>query len=170
VSIMETKIVLIGAGSAMFGPVTVNDINLSKVLPGSTIVLHDINKEKLNMIYELVVDNNRKIGNKFTIEQTTDRKKALKDANFIISSVENGDRFELRWQDNSIPRKHGSTEMMAENGGPGGFFHSARQIPEILKIVKDVESICPNAFFINYSNFIVYFFIFRKFFIFSRLE
>ena len=41
---------------------------------------------------------------------------------------------------------------MAENGGPGGFFHSARQIPEIIKIAKDVKRICPNAFFINYSN------------------
>jgi len=42
--------------------------------------------------------------------------------------------------------------MMAENGGPGGFFHSARQIPEIIKIAEDVIKICPNAFFINYSN------------------
>ncbi|NVM56335.1 MAG: hypothetical protein HWN66_21740 [Candidatus Helarchaeota archaeon] len=149
---MDKRIVLIGAGSAVFGPVTVNDINSSKVLPGATIVLHDINKEKLDMIYALIVENNKKIGYKFKIEQTTDRAKALKDADFVICSIEKGDRFKLRWQDNSIPRKLGSTEMMAENGGPGGFFHSARQIPEIIKIGKDVEKICPNAFFINFSN------------------
>jgi len=41
---------------------------------------------------------------------------------------------------------------MGENGGAGGFFHSARQIPEIIKIAKDVQRICPDAFFINYSN------------------
>jgi alpha-galactosidase len=149
---MDKKIVLIGAGSAAFGPPTFVDLNLSKVLGGSTITLHDIDKEKLYMVYEVVLEDNKKLGNKFNIECTLNRKEALKDADFIINSTEHGDRFQLRWQDNTIPRKHGSTERMAENGGPGGFFHSARQIPEILKIAKDVEKICPDAFFIDYSN------------------
>ena len=149
---MDKKIVLIGAGSAAFGPPTFIDLNLSKVLEGSTITLLDIDEEKLQMVYEVVSEDNRKIGNKFDIECTTNREKALKGADFVISSIEHGDRFELRWQDNTIPRKHGSTERMGENGGPGGFFHSARQIPEIIKIAKDVDRICPNAFFINYSN------------------
>jgi len=149
---MDKKIVLIGAGSAAFGPPTFIDLNLSKVLEGSTITLLDIDEEKLQMVYEVVSEDNRKIGNKFDIECTTNREKALKGADFVINSTEHGDRFELRWQDNTIPRKHGSTERMGENGGPGGFFHSARQIPEIIKIAKDVDRICPDAFFINYSN------------------
>ncbi|MHA1291641.1 MAG: family 4 glycosyl hydrolase [Promethearchaeota archaeon] len=149
---MDKKIVLIGAGSSSFGPATLADISLSKILYGSTIVLHDINKEKLDIIYELVVKENEIIGNKFNIEQTTDRKTAIKNADFIICSIENGDRFKLRWQDNRISRKFGSTEMMGENGGCGGFFHSARQIPEVLKIAKDVFKENPHAFFINYSN------------------
>ena len=149
---MDKKIVLIGAGSAAFGPPTFIDLNLSKVLEGSTITLLDIDKEKLHMVHEVVSEDNKKIGNKFNIECTPNREKALKGADFVINSTEHGDRFELRWQDNTIPRKYGSTERMAENGGPGGFFHSARQIPEIIKIAKDVERICPDAFFINYSN------------------
>jgi alpha-galactosidase len=149
---MDKKIVLIGAGSANFGPPTFIDLNLSKVLKGSTITLHDINKEKLQMVYEIVCEDNKKIGNKFNIESTLNRKEALRGADFIINSTEHGDRFKLRWQDNTIPKKHGSTERMAENGGPGGFFHSARQIPEIIKIAKDVQKICPEAYFINYSN------------------
>ena len=149
---MDKKIVLIGAGSAAFGPPTFIDLNLSKVLEGSTITLLDIDKEKLQMVYEVLSEDNKKLGNKFNIECTPNREKALKGADFVINSTEHGDRFELRWQDNTIPRKHGSTERMGENGGPGGFFHSARQIPEIIKIAKDVERICPDAFFINYSN------------------
>ena len=149
---MDKKIVLIGAGSAAFGPPTFIDLNLSEILTGSTIVLVDIDTEKLHMMYEVLSEDNIKLGNKFNIESTPDREKALKGADFVINSTEHGDRFELRWQDNTIPRKHGSTERMAENGGPGGFFHSARQIPEIIKIAKDVERICPDAFFINYSN------------------
>ena len=62
---MDKKIVLIGAGSAAFGPPTFIDLNLSKVLEGSTITLHDIDEEKLNMVHAVVSEDNRKIGNKF---------------------------------------------------------------------------------------------------------
>ncbi len=51
---MDKKIVLIGAGSTSFGPVTLIDLYASKVLTGSTIVLHDINKDKSEMVYEVV--------------------------------------------------------------------------------------------------------------------
>ena len=149
---MDIKIVLIGAGSPAFGPPTLIDLNRSEILTGSTITLLDIDEDKLQMVYEVLSEDNKKIGNKFTIESTTNREKALKGADFVINSTEHGDRFELRWQDNKIPRKHGTTERMGENGGTGGFFHSARQIPEIIKIAKDVQRICPDAFFINYSN------------------
>lgn len=149
---MDIKIVLIGAGSPLFGPPTLIDLNNSEILAGSTITLLDIDEDKLQMVYEVLSEDNKKIGNKFTIECTTNREKALKGADFVINSTEHGDRFELRWQDNTIPRKHGTTERMGENGGAGGFFHSARQIPEIIKIAKDVQRICPDAFFINYSN------------------
>ena len=149
---VDKRIVLIGAGSAAFGPASLTDLNLSKILSGSTIVLHDINKDKLDRIYDIAVNENKLKGNKFIIEQTLNRKTALKDADFVICAIENGDRFQLRRQDNAIPRKYGTTEMMAENGGPGGFFHSARQIPEHIKIGQDIMKYCPNAFLLVYSN------------------
>ncbi|MHA1724007.1 MAG: family 4 glycosyl hydrolase [Promethearchaeota archaeon] len=149
---INKKIVLIGAGSAAFGPATLMDISSSEILTGSTIVLVDINEEKLNRTHDILVKENEIGGNKFSIEKTTDRKEALKDADFIIVSIENGDRFSLRYQDNIIPRSHSTTEMMAENGGPGGFFHSARQIPEHVRIGEDIMNICPDAFLIVYSN------------------
>jgi len=148
----DIKIVLIGAASPSFGPPTFIDLIRSEILAGSTIKLLDIAEDKLQMVYEVLSEDNKKIGDKFHIEYTSSREKALKGADFIINSTEHGDRFELRWQDNTIPRKHGTTERMGENGGAGGFFHSARQIPEIIKIAKDVQRICPDAFFINYSN------------------
>jgi alpha-galactosidase len=149
---MELNIVLVGAGSAAFGPPTFTDLYLSEGLHGSNIILHDVDKPKLNMVYEVISKENERTGGIFTIKKTLNREEALEDADFVICSIEHGDRFKLRWQDNTIPRKYGTTEMMGENGGPGGFFHSARQIPEVLKIVADVDRICPNAYFINYSN------------------
>jgi len=54
------KIVLIGAGSTQFGLGTIGDIFKSKILEGSTIVLHDINPEAL--------DNTKKISEKYKEE------------------------------------------------------------------------------------------------------
>jgi len=150
--LMKKKIVLIGAGSASFGPSTLNDLYLSNDLDGSTVVLHDIDKQKLKMIYELLIVENKKRNNKFIIEYTSDRIKALKEADFIISSIEVGDRFRLWRQDYEIPKKFGSTQILGECGGPGGTMHAFRIIPKVIEIVKDVEMVCPDAFFINFSN------------------
>ena len=149
---MNKKIVLVGAGSTMFGPAMLMDIFHSDILEGSTIMLHDINKEKLEIIYELMLAETEKRDNKFVIERSTNRATVFKNADFIICSIEVGDRFKLWWQDYEIPRKHGSTQILGECGGPGGSFHAWRIIPPIIDIVKDAERISPNAFFINYSN------------------
>ena len=149
---MDKRIVLIGAGSTSFGPSTLLDLYQSNLLQGSTIVLHDINNEHLEIIFELVQAENKIHSNYFNIERTTDRKEALNGAEFIISSIEVGDRYKLWREDYDIPRKYGSTQILGECGGPGGTMHAFRVIPPILEIVKDVNDICPNAFFINFSN------------------
>jgi alpha-galactosidase len=149
---MDKKIALFGAGSAVFGPVSLSDIFLSKILPGSTITLVDIDEEKLNMIYEIINHENKLRGEIYNIEKTTDLKTGVKDADFVVLSIEHGDRFKYRWIDHRIPHSYGTTELMAENGGPGGFFHSARQIPECIKIAKAAFQVNPNVFLINYSN------------------
>ena len=149
---MKNKIVLVGAGSTSFGPEMFNDIFLSNELAGSTIVLHDIDKKKLELIHELLSIENDKRENKFEIEHTTNRGNAFENADFIINSIEVGDRMKLWRQDYEIPRKYGSKQIMGECGGPGGSFHAWRIIPPIIDIIKDAEKICPNAFFINFSN------------------
>ncbi len=149
---MIKKIVLVGAGSSSFGPSMFTDLYLSETLRDLTIFLHDINKDKLEMIYELLQFENKRLGNKFTIERSIDRNEAFKNANFIINSIEVGSRFDLWRQDYKIPRECGSTQILGECGGPGGIFHAWRIIPPLLDIVRDAEKICPNAFFINFSN------------------
>ncbi len=149
---MKSKIVLIGAGSTSFGPSTLLDLFQSEFLHGSTIVLHDIDKEHLNIIYELVITENKIHNDKFIIEHTTNRRDALRGADFIISSIEVGERFKLWREDYEIPRKYNSKQILGECGGPGGTMHAFRIIPPIIDIVKDVDNLCPNAFFINFSN------------------
>lgn len=146
------KIVLVGAGSAQFGSGMLGDIFASKELVGSHIVLHDINETALNKMLSVA---NRFITEhklNYTITASTNRKEAFQSADFIISSIEVGNRFALWEEDWKVPLQYGMEQVYGENGGPGGVFHSLRIIPPILEIVKDAMDICPNAYIFNFSN------------------
>lgn len=149
---MATKIVLVGAGSAQFGYGTLGDIFQSKTLYGSEIVLHDINPAALAVTEKTARDFLAAEDLPFTVSATTDRKTALSGAEFVIISIEVGDRFALWDLDWRIPQQYGIQQVYGENGGPGGLFHSLRIIPPILDICADVADICPNAWVFNYSN------------------
>ncbi|MHA1610844.1 MAG: family 4 glycosyl hydrolase, partial [Promethearchaeota archaeon] len=71
------KIVLIGAGSLQFGLGTVGSILNSTILEGSTIILHDINAENLNLATEACQTAMKERESKFILESTLDRKEAL---------------------------------------------------------------------------------------------
>jgi alpha-galactosidase len=149
---MATKIVLVGAGSAQFGYGTLGDIFQCKTLYGSEIVLHDINPAALAVTEKTARDFLAAEDLPFTVSATTDRKTALSGAEFVIISIEVGDRFALWDLDWQIPQQYGIQQVYGENGGPGGLFHSLRIIPPILDICADVADICPNAWVFNYSN------------------
>ena len=97
------RIVLIGAGSTIFGLGVVGDIFKSKTLEGSTIVLHDINPEALNNTLKIANDYKEKLGVNVDIKASISRKEALKGATFCIISIEVGKRFDLWDQDWKIP-------------------------------------------------------------------
>ncbi|MDC7224459.1 MAG: alpha-glucosidase [Spirochaetales bacterium] len=146
------KIVLIGAGSAQFGVGTLNDIFNSECLGQVDITLLDINGDALDKVYRAGLEWMEKKGLNHKLTATTDRPEALKGADFVISSIEVGDRFALWDQDWKIPKQYGIRQVYGENGGPGGIFHSLRIIPVILDICADIMKFCPEAFVFNYSN------------------
>ena len=132
------RIVLIGAGSTIFGLGVVGDIFKSKSLDGSTIVLHDINPKALDNTYKIAKKYKEKLGKNISIQATTSRKEALKGASFCLISIEVGNRFDLWDQDWKMPLQYGVKQVYGENGGPGGLFHSLRIIPPILEICRDI--------------------------------
>ena len=149
---MEKRIVLIGAGSAQFGYGTIGDILQSKVLESSTIVLHDINPNTLGVVEQNARAFIAEHKLPFIVSATTDRAAAFQGADFLISSIEVGNRFELWELDWRIPQQYGVRQVYGENGGPGGLFHSLRIIPPILDICADAMKICPEATIFNFSN------------------
>ncbi len=148
----KEKIVVIGAGSLQFGLGSVGSIIHSEILDGSTICLHDINEETLGLATQACQSAVESGKLNYTVESSLDRKEALKNATFVINAIEIPPRFKLLRWDFEFPMMWGSTQITGENGGPGGLFHSLRVIPPILDICEDIQKICPNAFFINYSN------------------
>ena len=148
----KEKIVIIGAGSLQFGLGTVGSIIDSETLQGSTVCLHDINEENLQLATQACQSAVEKKNLEYIVESSVDRKEALKNATYVINAIEIPPRFKiLRW-DFEFPMMWGSKQITGENGGPGGFFHSLRVIPPILDICEDIQKICSNALFINYSN------------------
>ncbi|KAF5032294.1 Alpha-glucosidase [anaerobic digester metagenome] len=146
------KIVLVGAGSIQFGLGTLGDIFTSKTLTGSEITLLDINAKALDVVLQTTKDFIQSHGLRYTVTATTDRRSAFVGADFIISSIEVGNRFQMWDEDWKIPLQYGVHQVYGENGGPGGVFHSLRIGKVILEIVKDAMEICPNAWIFNYSN------------------
>ncbi len=146
------KIVLIGAGSAQFGCGTLGDIFQSSILEGAQVTLLDINKVALDKVFSVGTKFLKENNLHYNLAATTNRAEALKDANFVIISIEVGDRFQLWDMDWNIPHQYGVPQVYGENGGPGGLFHALRIIPPILEICGDVMKICPDAFVFCYSN------------------
>jgi alpha-galactosidase len=146
------KIVLIGAGSAQFGFGMLGDIFQSKALRGAEIGLIDINGEALERVRRTGVEFAAAHKLPFRITASTDRREILPGADFVIISIEVGNRFALWDQDWSVPLQYGIPQVYGENGGPGGLFHALRVTPPIVEICADIERLCPKAWIFNYSN------------------
>ena len=146
------KIVIIGAGSASFGLNTLGSLFKSKKLSGSEIALVDFNPENLGRMARLAERVNREWQAGMHITAHTQRQEALAGADFVISAVEVPPREKLWRQDFEIPLKYGVRQPYAENGGPGGFAHTLRNVGPILEIAHDMERLCPQAWYVNFTN------------------
>jgi alpha-galactosidase len=145
------KITLVGAGGLSFGPTMVNDVLHTPELAGAGLMLHDVDPARLARAHRFAARLNAANGSPVVLEQETDPARAFAGADFCIASAERG-RFRYWWQDYEIPRRHGSTQVNGENGGPGAVFHSLRSIKNTLGICASIERYCPDAFLVNLTN------------------
>lgn len=145
-------IVIIGAGSAVFGQRAISAILRSEHLKGTDLRLVDTDESALELMYNLAQVMNRQWGSRASLSAHTDRRQALPGADFVILSVQVGPREEVWEKDWRIPRDYGIYQPYAENSGPGGLIHTARNLPLILAIARDMEELCPLAWMMNYVN------------------
>lgn len=150
------KITFMGAGSTVFAKNVLGDCMSSDVMNDFEIALYDIDKERLDESMLLIsalnknINNSRaKINSYIGVEQ---RKEALKGADFVINAIQVGGYEPCTVIDFEIPKKYGLRQTIADTLGIGGIFRALRTIPVMDGFAKDMEEVCPDAWFLNYTN------------------
>ena len=145
------KIATIGGGSSYTPEFLEGLINRYGELPVDELWLVDIEEglEKLEIIGELGRRMVDKANIPMKIFTTTDRKKAIKDADFVTTQIRVG-QLKARAKDESIPLSYGFIGQ--ETNGAGGLVNGLRTIPVILEIADEMNELCPDAWLINFTN------------------
>jgi alpha-galactosidase len=153
-AVKSIKVVVIGAGSGIFGRSAVADLLGCEELNQSadlSVVLVDVDERALERMARFASLLRDYRGVRTRVEATTDRRGALRGADYVITSVAR-DRLPLWEQDFTIPLSYGFRHIYGENGGPGAAFHTLRSIHLVMPIIRDIEAICPDALVLNYTN------------------
>ncbi len=146
---MSERIVLIGAGSAVFTRGLVAD--LIRIGAKADLALVDIDSHALRVAESLTRKMVASKNSPITVRAPTNRRDVLKDATAVICTIGVGGR--RAWeQDVFIPRKYGIYVPVGDTVGPGGSSRALRMIPAMVDIARDVLELAPNALFFNYSN------------------
>jgi len=145
------RIVFIGAGSFGFTRGLVRDLLTFPLLRDATIVLMDIDAERLGYISKCIERIIREGNYPAKLEVTTNRRQALKGADAVLCTILSGG-LKVWKHDILIPNKYGVSTNIGDTRGPSGIFRALRTIPVMVGMVKDMEDVCPNAIFLNYTN------------------
>lgn len=147
----DLKIVFIGGGSYQWGINIIRDMLVTKGLDNSHLVLLDINKKAAEDVKKAALATQKRTKTNWRIEVSTNRKQALKKADFVITCISTGG-FDAMEHDLEIPWKYGVYQTVGDTVGPGGLNRALRNIPVFKDIMEDVNKICPTAWVLNLTN------------------
>ena len=146
---MKERIVLVGAGSAMFTQGIVKD--LIHLGLDADLALVDIDPNALDIVYRSIRKIISASGAGICVSATTDRCEALVNATVVITTIGVGGR--RAWEnDVLVPRRHGLNYPVGDTVGPGGTSRALRMVPAMVAITRDVLDLAPDALFFNYAN------------------
>lgn len=151
------KITFMGAGSTIFAKNVLGDCLLSDAIRNDLeIALYDIDQKRLAESQLLIDALNAKYnGNKASVKAyagVVNRKEALRGASFVINAIQIGGYEPSTVIDFEIPKKYGLRQTIADTLGIGGIFRALRTIPVLRDFANDIEEVCPDAWFLNYTN------------------
>ncbi len=145
------QIVFLGAGSVVFTRQLLADLFRFDDLPTLRIVLHDINAERLEVARGTAEQVAARFGRTAEIVATLDRREALAGADFVINMIQVGG-IDATSVDLEVPAAAGLRQTIGDTTGVGGVFRALRTFPVLSGIAADMLELCPDAWFLNYTN------------------
>ena len=150
------KITFMGAGSTVFARNVLGDCMCTPALRDSDIALYDIDPKRLeeSEIILSAINKNTNEG-RATIRTylgVENRKEALRGADFVVDAIQVGLYEPCTVTDFEIPKKYGLRQTIGDTLGIGGIMRALRTIPVLRDFAEDMEEVCPNALFLNYTN------------------
>lgn len=154
--ILMVKITFMGAGSTVFAKNVLGDCLCSPALNEAEIALYDIDAERLKDSEMMLTTINHNINSDKAVIKSylgvENRKEALRNANFVVNAIQVGLYDPCTIIDFEIPKKFGLRQTIADTLGIGGIMRALRTIPVLDDFAKDMREVCPNAWFLNYTN------------------
>jgi alpha-galactosidase len=145
------KVAIIGAGSIVFCKTLILDILATNGLEATEFALMAPSTRRTPQVESFV---NRVIeanGLPAKVWVTTDRREAVRDADYVITTFQVGGLDGFR-SDYEVPLRYGVDQCIGDTLGPGGIFRALRSIPVMLDLAHDMEELCPNATILQYVN------------------
>ncbi|MBO1686943.1 alpha-glucosidase/alpha-galactosidase [Clostridium butyricum] len=150
------KITFMGAGSTVFAKNVLGDCMCTEALRDSEIALYDIDETRLKESKIILSAINKNINNSRAKINcylgTKNRKDALRNANFVVNAIQVGGYDPCTITDFEIPKKYGLKQTIGDTLGIGGIMRGLRTIPVMADFARDMEEVCPNTLFLNYTN------------------
>ncbi|MBP3950929.1 alpha-glucosidase/alpha-galactosidase [Bacillus suaedae] len=147
-----SKITFLGAGSTIFAKNVLGDCMFVPALAGFEFALFDIDEQRLKDSENMLNNLKKSLNANVSIKAYSDRKEALRGAKYVINAIQVGGYKPSTVIDFEIPKKYGLRQTIADTVGIGGIFRSLRTIPVMMDFAKDIEEVCPDALFLNYTN------------------
>jgi alpha-galactosidase len=145
------QVTIIGGGSYQWTPELLADLLGTPSLDGVHLVLEDIDPEPLPKMAALAAKVAESLGVTATVDTTTDQRRALEGADFVIVTISTGG-FVSMTSDLQVPERHGIRQSVGDSVGPGGVNRALRNIPVMVGIARDMEQVCPDAWLLNITN------------------
>ncbi|MBQ3045570.1 MAG: alpha-glucosidase/alpha-galactosidase [Clostridia bacterium] len=150
------KITFMGAGSTVFARNVLGDCMCTPALRDGVIALYDIDEERLEDSYIILSAMNKNVNEgRAKIEKycgVENRKEALRGATFVVNAIQVGLYDPCTIIDFEVPKKYGLRQTIADTLGIGGIMRGLRTIPVLKDFADDMEEVCPDAWFLNYTN------------------
>lgn len=149
---MAFKITFIGAGSIGFTRGLLRDLLSVSEFSNIEVAFTDINANNLEMVRALCQRDIAENGLSIQIEATTDRRQALKGANYVICTIRVGG-LEAFATDIDIPLQYGVDQCVGDTLSAGGIMYGQRGIAAMLDICKDIREVAhKDVLLLNYAN------------------